>query len=240
MKLMFLFFSYLFAQQPDPQTQAALYYRENNFKAAADIYSSMISKDPFNPYLYYNTANCYYKLGNTTMALAYYIKSFTLNPRNTDNLFNLKKTAAETSNVLFSDEIPQIFYFVYFFLSDYELISLIHISLLFLSLTLLLWLLSSKLLKKTLIFILILTILLSSWYVMRKNSIFYSPAITLQETDLLSGPGNKFTVLATLPQSKVIFLIKEDNDFVEVGIPEQNIKGWVKKETIMKIKGEKI
>ncbi|MGC8867427.1 MAG: tetratricopeptide repeat protein [Elusimicrobiales bacterium] len=240
MKLTLLTLIYLFSQQPNIQDEAALYYKENNFKSALELYSSMISKDPLNPYLYYNAANCHYKLGNRTMALAYYIKSFILNPRNKDNLSNLKKISTETSNTLFSDEIPQTLYTFYFLLSDYELRSAIHIMFIILSIILILWLFCSKLLKKLLIITLILLIFFSTWYIMRKNSIFYSPAITLKETDILSGPGNKFMVLATIPQSKVLFLIKENDDFAEVGIPEQNIKGWIKKEDIIKIKGEKI
>lgn len=218
--------------------QAASYYRENNFSKSLEIYLSEIKKDPSNPYLYYNAANCYLKLGNKTQALAYYIKSFILNPRNSDNIYNLKKLSDETLNVLFSDDIPYFFYRVYYFLSEYEIKALIQILFFVFSVLIVLWLLKDKLFKKTMVIVFVFMSLLIIWYTLRKNSIFYSPAVTVKETELLSGPSLKFTSLATVPESKVVFYIKDDTEFAEVGLPQENIKGWVRKTDLIIIKGE--
>lgn len=232
MKIILYITFLLFSQETDP----AKLYQQNNYSKALENYIIMIEKDSLNPYLHYNIANCYYKLGETQRALAYYIKAFIINPRIKNNISNLKKISKETDNELFSDEIPDILYRIYYLLSESEIITILHILLFTISIFILIWLINLKLFKKTLISLISLLIIFCVWYMLRKNSIFYNPAVTLKETDIYSGPNDSFTILATIPQSKVVMILNESDNFTEVGVPGQNIKGWIKNEKIINIK----
>ena len=233
--MLFCFILLLSSQEIDP----ARFYKENNYSKALEGYLTMLKKDRTNPYLHYNIGNCYYKLNNKEMAISHYIKAFTINPRLQNNISNLKKILRETNNTeIFSDEIPQIFYKIYYFLSDYEIKTSIHALLFLIAILILGWLMNLKNLKKVFLLVTILTGLFSFWYTLRKNSIFYSPAVTLKETDIHSGPSDRFTVLATIPSSKVVMILNDGEEFTEIGILGQNIKGWVKNENIINIKKE--
>ncbi|MCX7905235.1 MAG: tetratricopeptide repeat protein [Elusimicrobiales bacterium] len=218
--------------------EASKLYKENKYQESLNIYIAALKKEKLNPYLYYNAANCYYKMGKQEMALAYYIKAFIINPRISYNVSNLKKISKETGNELFSNEIPDLLYKVYYLLSDMEIKLLIHISLISLIISLSIFLLKSKFTKKLFFSSVLCTIIFSSWYLLRKNSIFYMPAITIEEADIFSGPNEKFTILATIPKAKVVTLLNKGEEFSQIGIPQQNIKGWIKNSYIFNIKEE--
>lgn len=211
-------------------------YKEGNYSQALEIYISMIKKDPYNAYLYYNAGNCYYKMQNKHLALAYYLKAFTINPRLEKNLSNLKKLSQETENEIYLQDIPDIFYKVYYLLSENEIKTLLHISSIIFIISIALSVLKIKSYKKMIIISLILSLLFILWISLRKNSIFHNPAVTLRETDIFSGPNNKFTVLATVPQAKILIILNKGDEFSEVGIPSQNLKGWIKNEDIILIR----
>ncbi|MCX7641584.1 MAG: hypothetical protein N2Z20_03005 [Elusimicrobiales bacterium] len=237
MKFIIILYTALFLTSQNID-EASRLYKENKYQESLNIYLSAIEKENLNPYLYYNAANCYYKLGKQEMALVYYIKAFIINPRISYNLSNLKKISIETGNELFSNEIPDILYRIYYLLSDMEIRVLIHLSLTLLTITLLIFLLKSKFLKKLFLISILSIIIFGSWYMLRKNSIFYMPAVIIEETDIFSGPNTKFTILATIPKAKIVILLNKGEEFSEIGIPGQNIKGWIKNNYILNIKEE--
>lgn len=211
-------------------------YKEGNYSEALKVYLSMIKENPYNPYLYYNVGNCYYKLQDKPLALAYYIKTFMINPRLSKNLSNLKKIAQETVNEIYLEDIPEVFYKFYYLLSEDEIKALIHIFLLTFVLLIGLYILKIKFMKKTVFTLSIALFVLFLWLFMRENSIFHNPIVTIKETDILSGPNKTFSVIATVPQAKILILLSKGEEFSEVGVPTQNIKGWIKNEDIIIIK----
>lgn len=232
--ILYLIILSLLSQESDPTKL----YQQSNYSKALEVYLTLLEKDPLNPYLHYNIGNCHYKLGNKEMATASYLKAFIINPRMQKNVENLKKVSKETQTVLFADDIPSILYRVYFLLSDDEIKTTIHLMIFLISAFLLIWIITTRFFKKTIIILAAILAIFIVWHMLRKNSIFFNPAVILKETDIYSGPNDRFTVLATIPPANVVTILTEGDSFTEIGIPEQNIKGWVKNEDLIKIKKE--
>jgi tetratricopeptide (TPR) repeat protein len=224
----------LMGYQSSKIKEAAQYYKQQKYNEALNIY---IKKDKTNPYILYNIANCYYKMGDTTHALIYYLKAFKILPRNKDIKHNLIITARQTSQDFFPNNIPRILYNIFYFLSDYEIISIMVISFFLLSVVLLMNMLSEKGKNITSVIILLFLFTVSGiWHLLRENSITYNTAVVLKETSLYSGPSENFNKLATIPEAKLIKIISSGNDdYMEVGIYQDNIKGWIKSKDVEKI-----
>jgi tetratricopeptide (TPR) repeat protein len=213
---------------------ASSYYKAQNYDKALEIYKNL--NDDTNPYILYNMANCYYKLNDKTNAMIYYLKAFKLKPRDKNIRENLITVAKQNGETIFSEDIPQFLYRIYYFFSDLELKA---ISELFFFLLVLLIIINThkkddKLHGYIILSVLIFGIFFIS-YIMRKNSYLSNIAVTIYETELYSGPDKTFNSLAIIPKGKIIKVISDDENYLEVGVPKDNIKGWVEKNTIVKI-----
>jgi tetratricopeptide (TPR) repeat protein len=213
--------------------EANMFYKNGDYQKALEIYKKY--EEETNPYILYNIGNCYYKLNNQPYALAYYIKAFNLNSRVSNIRENMIKVASENGEELFSEDIPKIIYLVYYWLNKDEILSIFELFFIILTI-LIIYRLQTK--KHELDPYIIITITLMAifglWYILRKNSLFYKSAVTLNETDLYSGPKETFTQIATIPRSRVVEVLSENDGFIEVGIVKENTKGWVKSESIIK------
>lgn len=233
--ILILFISFtntLSSQNDDP----ALLYKNSQYKKSLEIYLSMDYKK--NPYILYNIANCYYKMNDKTNAMLYYLKAFKLLPRNKNIYENLIKASKSNGEILFSQDIPSIFNRIYYFFSDEELSVLFEFFFLIFTIFFIINLRkkSEKLTIYTIIFAFFCCISFI-WQIMRKNSILYNPAITIIETKLYSGPKDSFSTLAIIPEGKLLSIISDsDENYLEVGIPSENIKGWISKKNVSIVK----
>jgi len=231
--MLFSIFLLLSNSHSDEFIDASVFYKKGEYQKALEIYAKHENKN--NPYILYNIGNCYYKLNNTPKALAYYIKAFNLNPRVPGLKENMIKAALENGEELFSQDIPQILYSIYYSLSEYEIITLFEILFILLALLLIIKTRTkNNNLNQYIAILLILTSICGTWYLMRKNSLFHRASITLTEADLYSGPSTTFPIIATIPQGHVMEVLSEKDDFIEVGIIKENIKGWIKPDNIIK------
>ncbi|MEF3280751.1 MAG: tetratricopeptide repeat protein [Elusimicrobiota bacterium] len=210
-------------------------YKNSQYEQALAAYQSMDYKN--NPYLLYNIANCYYKLGSKAEATVYYLKAFKLLPRNKDIRENLLKVTQENEQQLFSPDIPMFAYKIYYFFSDIEISVLFE---LFFTISILLIIIHTRRKDDKLMGYILLSSFLFSlfflWHLLRKNSILSNPAVTLNETTIYSGPKKTFNTLAVIPKGKIITILSEDDEnYIEVGVPQENIKGWVEKNYIAKV-----
>jgi len=214
-------------------TDASTFYKNGEYKKALEIYMKYEKNN--NPYILYNIGNCYYKINDTSKALAYYIKAFNLNPRISGLKENMIRTALENGEELFSQDIPQVLYFIFYSLSKYEIITIFEIFFILLFLSILIKTRTKKdNLNKYITISLIFTLIFGGWYILRKSSLFNRACVTINETDIYSGPSESFTITATIPKGRVLEMLLEKDDFIEVGIIKDNLKGWVKSENIIK------
>ena len=74
------------------------------------------------------------------------------------------------------------------------------------------------------------------WSGIRYSSPFTHSAVATAPVPLLSGPGEKFKAYATLPEARLVKILDEaDEEFYEIGLSGEGIKGWVKKTDLQKI-----
>ena len=65
------------------------FYNSGNYQKAASEYRSVLSENLHSASLYYNLANCYYKLNEVALSIFYYEKALQLSPNNSDYKSNL-------------------------------------------------------------------------------------------------------------------------------------------------------
>lgn len=88
--------------------QAAKHYEQKEYEVALDIYNQIESSGQFSTEIYFNKANCYYKMQQNAEAVLYYEKALKLNPSDEDALFNLKLVQLQLVDKL--AQVPQPFY----------------------------------------------------------------------------------------------------------------------------------
>ena len=104
-----LFSSAVYAN--DPQAlfdEAALHYEQQEYEMALNTYSQIEALGLFSSDLYYNIANCHYKLQQIGESVLYYEKALKLKPSDEDALFNLKLVQLQLVDKL--AVVPMVFY----------------------------------------------------------------------------------------------------------------------------------
>lgn len=213
-------------------------YKRGDFKSAADFYYAQTLENPYDYSAFYNYANCLYRLKDKAGALAYYMKAFEINPRNSDLFYNLNFLSVQTQAGLFPQDIPSFVYRTYFFLSLNEIKAAAFLS--FWSFCLFssfFFLEKAKNLSKTAsVSFAALAVIFSLLYFFRINSVFHSAAVIKNsQARIMSGPGEDFKLIASADNAKPVKIISETGEWIEIGLIGQGIKGWIKSEDIIKI-----
>jgi len=83
-------------------------YQKQNFDSAAKIYEHLIDQEFYSDEVYYNLANCYYKMNDISHAILNYERALKLKPDDDDILFNLKVAQLKVIDKI--ETVPEIFY----------------------------------------------------------------------------------------------------------------------------------
>ena len=78
-----------FSQTTTPFNQANALYNSGNYKEAIGRYDAILESNQHSAELYFNLANCYYKLNEIGPSIFYYEKALQLDPNDSDILNNL-------------------------------------------------------------------------------------------------------------------------------------------------------
>ncbi|MFH1618460.1 MAG: tetratricopeptide repeat protein, partial [bacterium] len=242
----------------DAGTAGASLYRDGKFEEAASAYRQALAADPGNPYLHYNLGNAFFKSGKPGSATASYARAFRLMPRDADIRYNLDYAMKRAGEHLVPPGVPDMLHVCHHWLSEGELKGL---SLLLMWISLLLasaWMLipagrvpgrasksaygsvylSRKKLSAPLAVSLALCAACTSWLALRSLTAISNPAVVTESSaELRSGPGENFTVSATLPEGRTVsvFTASTDDKWLEVGIPKEGLKGWVRAGVLEKL-----
>lgn len=105
--LVFWLFSSLIYAQNDPSfNRANDFYNSGDYNSAISTYKEIIESGLHSAELYYNLANCYYKLNKVAPSIYYYEKALLLNPNDTDLLNNLSFAKKMTVDKI--DDVPEL------------------------------------------------------------------------------------------------------------------------------------
>ena len=95
-----------FTQSEQTFEQANDLYNSGYYKEAIDRYDSILVEDQHSAELYFNLANCYYKLNEIGPSIFYYEKALQLAPNDSDILNNLGYAQKMTIDAI--QEIPEV------------------------------------------------------------------------------------------------------------------------------------
>ncbi|MFA6433081.1 MAG: hypothetical protein WCW52_00145 [Elusimicrobiales bacterium] len=216
-------------------------YKNGSYQAALEGYKEITSKEPYDPYAFYNAGNAYFRLNKPGPAILCYCKAFRLDPRDPDIRANLDFALKRTGQTLVPEGMPRALHYVYYFLSDLELKAAITLFWWLGCLLLSVYALKTDLrgkLKRALTASGLLFAGTLLWFIARSSSPFNGAAVITAEGSarLLSGPGESFKAYATLPEARLVKILDDtDDNYYEVGIPREGIKGWVQKTAAEKI-----
>jgi len=106
--LLLAFPGLLLAQEESLQfEQANTFYRNGDYRKAAEMYEKVSHNGYDSPALYYNLGNAYFKLENIPSALLSYERARRLAPHDEDILYNLRLANLRVVDKI--DPIPQVF-----------------------------------------------------------------------------------------------------------------------------------
>lgn len=211
-------------QAPAP---AETLYRNGQYAQALLAYEQDLKNYPKDPYLYYNIGNCYFKMGNNGLAVANYYRAFKLAPRHPDIRHNLALALSASGESLVPTGIPPVVHQAWFVLSLAELQGVLSMLGWLLCLLAGLWLLTRKGSKLTL-GVGLLFVLCAGWFYTRHAWETQPLAVVAApRAELRSGPGSNFPANASISQGHLVEVLDHKDNWQEVAVRMQGIKGWV-------------
>jgi len=220
--------------------EATSLYKNEKFEQAFEIYKQKNIGNPNNPYTLYNMGNCQFRLKNSSLAVLYYAKAFRLLPRNSDIRYNLEFAMNQTGQKLIPDGTPLLLHKIFYLFALSELKALTYTSFWLLCLLLVAAILKKNIRSKIwppFIYAAAVFAVFFIWGAMRANSRFENAAVIMQsDTPILSGPGENFKTYASLPAGRLVKITDIPGSiYIQIGLPEKGLKGWVEKTALKKI-----
>ncbi len=232
--LLLMFFPlYVYAGNLIPQAESL--YREGKYAQALSTYEQALKNAPNDPYLYYNIGNCYFKMGSKGLATAYYYRAFKLSPQHSDIRHNLSLALASGGDSLVPTGMPPALHRALFVVPLAELKGIVCLAGWMTGLLLGIWLLTRKGGKLTLTLGIVLAVM-AGWFYVRYTweneplAVVASPVVELR-----SGPGKNFPASAAVQQGHLVRLLDTKDNWQEVIIRSEGLKGWMEKTALERI-----
>ena len=210
-------------------------FRAGKFANALTIYENQLKNTPNDPYIYYNIGNCYFKMGSIGLAVANYYRAFKLNPRDADIRHNLDLALRSGGSQLVPAGVPHALHKMFFYFSQEELQGVTYALFWLFCLVGGIFLISRKG-KRIAVVCAGLLLISAIWMFWRKpldNEALAVVATPIAE--VRSGPGTNFPPSATIAQGHLVIVEDEKDNWYEVIIKAQGLKGWVAKDAIKNI-----
>ncbi len=215
------------AKPADLFSQGNAAYEKEDFTTAQSLYLSLVSQGFVSPELYYNLGNVYYRKGERGRAVLWYERALERAPRDADTQFNLSLARAHIKNdqvdymrdiVLYftGNELGAAFLLLawfFFILSGCALLEIVSMGT---GSRLSLWISG------------VLLVVVGAWFAMNV-SLRQEPhgIIVAPPGEVRNGPGLDYAVGFTIPEGSNIVVLNKRPDWVQIGLPQQGLKGWL-------------
>jgi tetratricopeptide (TPR) repeat protein len=220
-------------------------YNKEKFSEAIQSFESIVNQGRESADLYFNIANCYYKLGKVAPSIYYYEKALLLNPDDEaiqTNLSFAQKMAIDDIKILPEVGFKKILK-EYTRVFHYDTWAWIAVFIAFLSLLSFLgyYFGTTVLLKRTfftlfLLFLVGIGIAVFSAFLQKKWVSNYNPAIVFAEsTTLKAAPKTSSEDVVTLHEGTKVFVLETLGNWSQVELTDKTI-AWIDKEAIREVK----
>ncbi|MEI6846041.1 MAG: tetratricopeptide repeat protein, partial [Candidatus Firestonebacteria bacterium] len=210
-------------------------YESGKYAEAVTAYRAVIENGNKSAEAYYNLGNAYFKDKKTGFAILNYEKALKISPRDADIKYNLEFARSFIKETAVADTASKILGAVYYFLTLNELCLLLSFSFILLigliiyrrfrKNELSYWLNFSFALLFGLLFV------FGGFRIYEKENTKYA-VVTSASVEARAAPLETNPASFTLPEGKKVVILNSRRDWVEVLLPAENIKGWVKAETV--------
>lgn len=218
-------------------TEANKAFEGQQYDQAISLYEKIISDSRLNsPEIYYNLGNAYYKTNKIGEALLNFERAYKLDPRDEDIRYNLNFLKNQVNDNTESDFISAMVNVLT--AREVTLINTIV-------LILLLGVLITKMLLKNMEIpqvqpatyaLLGLLVFFSVWSVFKiRNEKKEFGIVVTSACNVYNGPGEEFSVGFTPVEGKKVIILGENNGWYAIGLPNEKLKGWLKKDFVKKI-----
>ena len=236
--LIFIFFfsSLIFAKENKEEifNLAVNEYKNNNYQKSLDYFLS--AKEENSAQIFYNIANCYFKLDDFGHAVLYYKKALKIEPDHEKSKENLKFILSfiETKeNAAKNNFMKKLFSNIYILL-NFNLLAIISFSSFFLFVLFLRLSFNKRYFFKFCSFVFLIFFFLNSGffaykYWKEKNN--FQAVVMKNGISCYSGPNTTFNLLFDLPEGKVINIIKKQDNWYLIEV-EDHKTAWVKTENL--------
>jgi tetratricopeptide (TPR) repeat protein len=241
----FLIISNIFFAQTGIENGNTL-YKQGNYQEAIDVYETIVFRSQKqSPELYFNIANCYYKLNKVAPTVYNYEKALLLNPD-----FEAAKNNLEIAKKLQIDDIKVIEKvgigkMIQNLTSKFHYDTWAWIAVGFVMMFLMFFMgyyfTKSSLIKRLffsgmLVVFAIMLFSVSSAILEKSHSDNYNPAIVFDEvTPLLIAPKSSSKEIMKLHEGTKVFVLSNDKTFKKIQLTN-NVVGWVENKSIKEIK----
>jgi len=222
--------------QDTPQAKASALYSKGQFKDAALAYAQAVKEEPDNPYLHYNMGNAYYKASSLGQAVACYWRAFRLNPRNSDIRNNLELALKNSGVDFVPPGVPSSLYILFQIMSRKEIagaaLAFMWLGLLAASAAVF-YAPARRVLVKPAAICLCGFAFFGAWWIARGAADTNSPAIVVNGiAEVKSAPLETANAVATVPEGHMVEILDKKDNWYEIGISKEGIKGWLKAASI--------
>lgn len=215
-----------------PYDDAKASYDAGNFDSAVAAFSTLVARQPSDSALHYDLGNALLKAGKLGRASASYQRAFDLDPRDADGRHNLDFALRRAGEELAPSGIPGPAFAAFTALSSRELAGLHWLAawttVILAGLALLGNAQRRAKLADWLIGAAAAWLLLGLWWAgLRAVLPAGRGVIVAGRAELRNGPGETFTVGYTAPEGRRVRVLSESGTWLEVGLLEEGVKGWV-------------
>ena len=222
-------------------------YNKGNYQQALEGFESIANGGNESADLYFNMANCFYKLGKVAPSIYYYEKALLLSPDDEaiqTNLDFAQKTAIDDIKIvpevgfkkMVKDFTAKLHYDTWAWIA-------VWIALLSLLTFLGYYFGNTVALKRTffslfLLFLVGMGVTVLAAFLQKKFDTNYNPAIVFAETTTLKAePKNSSEDVVTLHEGTKVFVLEELGNWKQVELTDKT-KAWIDKEAIKEVKAK--